>query len=95
MKEKNLNIEKVFEQNSLDGHLQCGVVNVVIFENFFSCISVKVFSFSGINKVGNCSVLLMFADSQACLFRVRMMVWSLEGWRTGLVRETGVGDPAQ
>ena len=39
MKEKNLNIvftiEKVFEQNSLDGHLQCGVVNVVIFENIF------------------------------------------------------------
>lgn len=37
----------------------------------------------------------MFADFQACLFSVKMVVWGLEGWRTDLVRETGVGDPAQ
>ena len=62
---------------------------------FFLYNFIKVFPLSGISKVRNCSVLLMFADFQACLFSVRMVVWGLEGWRTDLVREIGVGDPAQ
>lgn len=37
----------------------------------------------------------MFADFQAGLLSVRMVVWGLESWRTDLIRETGVGDPAQ